>query len=482
MKTNILKTYIHGLDVILKGGFIRSHTYLLTGTAGTGKTILSFQIIKNNLEKGEKCMYITLQEPYKTLIDNIKPFGWKLDDIKIVDLTPGSKNLNLEQYQIFSPHEVEISEIWEQIFEKIEEYRPTLLVIDSITFLQYQSFDEYQFRKHIIEFVNYLNSIECTSFLLYEPSELVRDISLALSVDGVISLSRVLSESRVIDIRAVEIQKMRGSDYLSGLHSLRITSQGIVIYPHIIESGKYSKISEEKLFTGIKELDELLKGGIEEGTSTLITGPTGVGKSTLGILFLYQALEKGKHAVLYSFEESKEYIVKRATNIKINILPYLEAQKLKIMHINPLELYPDEFLEFVRRDVFEGANIIMIDSLKGYYLSMEQFGSMLANVQNMINFLRTNGVSTILINEVAQITGDLSLTEFGISYIIDNALLLRYAELNGQLIRVIGCVKKRLGDFEPDIREIKINNNEGIKVGKKLENVYGILTGVPTIK
>lgn len=469
---------IAGMDVILQGGLIPGRSYLLAGATGTGKTILSLQWLLEGINKGESCQYITLAEPGGEIERNISSFGWSLEKIDLVDLTSRGGRSQTEEYHVFSPSEVELSQKWEAIYAAIESKKPDRLVIDSITFLRYLSTDEYQFRKHLLEFVNYLDASGCTTFLLYEPEEMKNDVSLALAVDGIFRLRRELSSARVIEMRSFEIVKLRGSNYNSGLHQMRITSGGIVIFPHLIEKITPIKTSGEKDSSGIAELNELLKGGLESGTATIITGPSGVGKSTLGLNFLSHAAISGKTSVLYSFEESKEFIVHRAVNTGLDVQPALDKGVIKIVHVNPMELYPDEFFHLLRNDVNDGAKIVMVDSLRGYNLAMEQFGTIIANTQNMVNFFKSRGVSVLFINEIEHITGDLMLTELGISYIADNAILLRFAEIDGKIIRVISCMKKRLGEFEPELREFQISSR-GITVGTQLEGFIGTLTGVP---
>jgi len=476
-----ISTGIPGLDIILQGGFMPGYSYLLAGSTGSGKTILSLQWLLSDekLLNDGKCQYITLAERAGELHANVDSFGWSLDKIDIVDLSPSGKLGDVEEYTVFSPSEVELSTTWKAIYDAIEKKKPEKVVIDSVTLLSYLSTDDYQFRKHLLVFVNYLKSIKCTALLLYDPTEMDKDASLALSVDAVLYLDRTLSQSRVIDLRMIEIQKLRGSGYLSGLHPMRITNEGITIYPHIIEKDVPPALRDEVITSGITGLDDLLKGGLEVGTNTLITGPAGVGKSTLGMQYLLSEARKGNSSVLYAFEEHEPFIVKRAENLGMDIQPYIDNGIIKIVFVNPLDLFPDELLLKIRNELKRGVKTVVLDSMRGFNISMEQFGNILTHTQNLINFLKSKQVNVIIINEVEAITGDLRLTDYGISYLADNVLLLRFAELNGRIIRLISCMKKRLGEYEPELRELIISNEKGIQVGDKLEGFSGLLSGTP---
>ncbi|MCX7987732.1 MAG: hypothetical protein N2662_12415 [Bacteroidales bacterium] len=476
MNSGIISTGVKGLDIILKGGLIRGHTYLIAGSAGCGKTIFSVQWLIDGIQKGEKCLFVSLAEPAEQLSKNVQSFGWDVSKIKIIDLSPSPNPEMIEEYHVLTPMEVEPMQTWHSIYEAIEKEQPQRLVVDSVTFMSYLSTDLFQFRKQLLAFVNYLKTKSCTTFLIYEPEEMNKDASLPLTVDGVIMLRKVLSESKVLEIRTLEIQKLRGRGYFSGLHPFRITSSGIVIYPHIIENMVTPDLPESKISSGIEGLDELLHGGIEVSTITLLSGPTGVGKSSLGTQFAISAVKGGKKVTYYSFEETPEFIIRRAVGMGQDITSCIKKGMLMIKHINPLELFPDELLGIIKSDVADGVSVLILDSIRGYNIAMEQFGNMDAHVQNMVNYLKSAGVTAFFINELEYITStEVRLTELGISYIVDNALLLRFAENKGRIIRIIGCIKKRLGTFEPEVREL-IMDKKGIWVGERLPQ-FSIFTG-----
>ncbi|WP_457574433.1 ATPase domain-containing protein [Desulfolithobacter sp.] len=483
MTVRRIPTGVTGLDKILHGGFIPASSYLLVGGPGAGKTILSLQFLRQCQQGKNRCLFLSLTESVATIRRDAASFGWQLRGINLVDMTlsDGEPKTNGE-YSVFSPGEVEEESIWKKIHAAIEEYEPDRLVIDSVTNLRYLSTDEYQYRKHIQQLINHLSRRQCLSLLLFEPGELEREQSIAMAVDGIMWLHSDISKEKVVEIRTLEVSKFRGSSYLSGRHPMRITDHGIVIFPHCVEILHRPACPREYLSTGIQTLDELLSGGFHMGTCTLLTGPSGTGKSSLATHFLVQAALNGIKGSMYCFEEGRESILDRCQGIGIDLGSCLKAGKVSLVEVNPLELYPDEFLEIIRGDVEEkGCQIIVIDSLRGYQLAMDEYGNVAANIQNILNYLRRQQASLFLLNEMQYIMGDLRVSEDGVSYLADNVLMLRYAEYSGEIIKVIACLKKRHGNFQSDLREFKITER-GILVGEKLTRLRGLLTGVPQVE
>ena len=472
-----------GLDEILGGGLPAGRTCLLVGGAGTGKTILSLQWLREGLRAGERAMYVTLMEPERQIARDVASLGWSLDGIEMVDLSPrGGPDLHAgEEYSLFSPSEVERIDAWKGIYDAIERHQPGRLVIDSVTQLRYLSTDGYQFRKHILRLIAWLNERGCTTLLPFEPEASQDERSVELAVDGVLNLKYLISEGLSVGIRTVEITKLRGSDFVTGRHPLRITRDGLAVFPHRVERTAQSGVSHDQLGTGITELDELLGGGIEAGTTTLVSGPTGVGKTTLGLQILSR-LPAGARGALLTFEESSDTVLARCRGIGLPVDQAIASGALRIRRINPLEHYPDELLAMVRGMVeAEGLKYVMLDSLRGYELAMEEFGRPQVHVHNLLAYLGRMGVTTLVVAETDRITGaELTATEIGASHLADNIILLRYAEHEARLIKVIGCLKKRLSGFQPELREISMSA-AGIRLSGRLGGLRGILTGVPAL-
>lgn len=472
-----------GLDEVLGGGLPAGRTYLLVGSAGTGKTILTLQWLREGLRAGERVMYITLMEPARQIARDIEGLGWRLDGIEMVDMSPrGEVDIRAgEEYRIFSPGEVERLNVWKGIYEAVERHRPARLVIDSVTQLRYLSTDAYQFRKHILQLIAYLGEGGCTTLLPFEPEAAQDERSVELAVDGVLHLKYQISAGLSLGIRTVEISKLRSSDFVTGRHPMRITPQGVQVFPHRVERMAESGGRHAQILTGIAELDELLGGGLEEGTTTLLSGPTGVGKTTLGMQILSH-LPEGARAALLTFEESRDTVLARCRGIGMPVDQAIATGQLQVRRINPIEHYPDELLAMVRTMVEqEGLRYLMLDSLRGYELAMEEFGKPQMHVHNLLAYLSRMGVTTLVVAETDTITGaELTATEIGVSHLSDNIVLLRYAEFEARLIKVIGCLKKRLSGFQPELREIRVSG-EGIRLSGKLDKLRGILTGMPVL-
>lgn len=476
---------IPGVDEILKGGLLEGRSYLLAGSAGTGKTIFSLQWLIHERNRGKKTLFITLAEPRGDVSDNIQGFGWDLEGVAVADLTPARLGQGSwdEEYHIFPPEEVESLPYWRKVGEAIDQHRPDCMVLDSLTQLRFVSPDDFQFRQKIMLLVALLSERQCTGLLLYEPLEMVRDSSVALAVDGIFRLRKEISQARVVGLRDFQVEKMRGSDFLYGMHPLKIDGQGMHVFPHFIEkTGNLTTPGETLIHSGLTELDEMLGGGIESGTTTLITGPSGVGKSTLSSVFLRNSVvERKERGVYYSFEESRNSLVARCKGLAIPIEELLENQSLKFMRINPMEMYPDQFLHQVRRDVEEEGRVhVVIDSIRGYQLAMEEFGKPVAHLHNLTTYLNRHGVTTYLTIESETITGTMRASELVMSHLADNILVMRYADYLGRVIKVVGCLKKRIGYFAPELRELILKPAPGgISVGPVLSGLRGILAGLP---
>lgn len=475
MSQNRLSTGIPGLDEVLDGGLVPAKAYLLRGGPGTGKTTLGLHFLATGVGNGEKTLFITLGEPVEQIRKNAANLGFEPDSITFLDLSPTSEFFTeVQTYDIFSPAEVEREPTTQKIIEQIETLKPQRIFLDAMTQLRYLSTDAFQFRKQVLSFLRYLVEQGATVLFSSEASIEAPDDDLQFMSDGVIHLTFSQME------RTVSISKFRGSDFRSGEHSMRITPTGIEVFPRLIPEAYSQEFAKEIISSGVPELDELLHGGFERGTITILTGPSGVGKSTLGLQFMKEAAGRGERSVVYAFEEWKETLLNRCQSVNIPVHTMIEQGTLSVVQIEPLHYTPSEFANIVRYEVEQKkARIVMLDSVSGYRLSLRG-DDLVPHIHALCKYLQNMGVAVILINEVETITGDFRATEVGISYIGDNIVFLRYLEMYGEMRKVIGVLKKRMSDFERTLREYQITRY-GIKVGKPLSNVRGILRGTPEL-
>jgi circadian clock protein KaiC len=473
MPQDRLSTGVPGFDEVLHGGLIPGRAYLVRGQPGTGKTILGLHFLSSGAEAGEKSLYITLGEPAEQIRMNAEALAFDLKGIAFLDLSPTSQFFTeIQTYDIFSPAEVEREPTTQQIINQVEALKPQRIFLDAMTQFRYLSPDAFQFRKQVLSFLRFLREQGATVLFTSEGSEEAPDNDLQFMSDGVIHLTFACEE------RSLRVSKFRGSDFRSGDHSMRLTHTGMEVFPHLIPEVYGQEFALEVLSSGVPELDELLHGGFERSTITIISGPSGVGKSTLGLQFMKEAAGRGERSVIYAFEERQETLLHRCQGINIPVYAMMERGTLSVVQIEPLHYTPDEFANLVRYEVEQQkARIVMIDSISGYRLSVRG-NELVSHLHALCKYLQNMGVAVLLINEVETITGDFRPTEIGISYMADNLVFLRYLEMQGELRKAIGVLKKRMSDFERTLREFEITRY-GIKVGKPLTNLRGILKGTP---
>ncbi len=467
---------IKGLDEILKGGFVKGRAYLITGGPGTGKTTLCLHFLQEGTTKGEKSLFITLTEKEEQIVKNASQVGINLNGIDFLDLSPDSEFfVKAKTYDIFLSAEVEKEPIIAKIIKKVEELKPTRVVIDSMTQFRYLTQDIYQFRKQVLSFLRFLTDKNATVLFISEGTKEMPDDDLRYISDGIIELSSKGEE------RILSVKKFRGSDFFSGDHSYEITrGYGFVVYPRLRLPEKYVKVDFELISSGTPEIDELLKGGVERGTITVISGPSGVGKTTLGMQFIKEAAGRGERSVVYTFDETPEQLIYRCERVNIAAKHMIDKGTLEIKKIEPLVYSPDAFAQMVREDInIYNTKIVMIDSSSGYQRFIKG-RNLLSHLHRVCKYLTGKGVTVFLPSEVKNITGEFIISSHDISYLADNVIFLRYLEIKGELRRAIGVLKKRLGDFEKTLREFQITRY-GIKVGEPLTNLKNILTGIPVL-
>ena len=469
-------TGVAGLDEIMRGGPIAYRTYMVRGGPGAGKTILGLHFLTSASTEGEPTLFITFGESEAELRRNAGLLGFDTSNITFLDLSPdgGSFADGHQQYDIFPPSDVEREPVARRIRETASGVRPVRVFVDGMTQLRHLTNNQFQFRKESLSFLRYLTDLGATVMFTSESNE-GPDEDLQFIADGVINLE---FEN---DRRRIAIKKFRGSDFRSGFHTLSLTNAGIQVFPRLLPEDHTLEFQPEQVPFGIPELDQMAHGGLERGTITIVTGPSGVGKSTLGMHFVHSAAMRGEHSAVYLFEESRASALRRCEGIGLPLRELANRGALTLQHIEPLRFTADEFALIVRQQVErQNTRIVMIDSVAGYRLALRD-EDLVEHLHALAKYLQNMGVAVLLMNEVEAITGDFRLTDVGVSYMADNIVFLRYLELNGEITKAIGILKKRLTDFEKTLREFTITA-QGIQVGRKLTGLRGILSGSPEWK
>jgi circadian clock protein KaiC len=467
-------TGIPGLDELLEGGLPAGRAYVLRGPPGTGKTIVGLHFLTAGLDAGETSLFVGFEEPTEDIERNAASLGFDLDGVDILDLSPtADRFLEDRSYSAFEPAEVEGHEPAERIVEAVREHDPDRVVIDPLTQFRQLAPDDYQFRQEMASLTAFLKHGGITALYTTQPTASRPDDDLQFLGDGIITLSRPETGRRI------EVEKLRGSPFRGGSHAMRIDGEGVHVFPSLVPGDYDRDFTSETVSSGVEALDDLLWGGFERGTVSVITGASGVGKTTTGTHFLTEAARRGDRSTIYLFEESAQQFRQRSEAIDLPVNEMVERGTLSLAEIEPMNLSADEFAHKVRTDVAErGTEVVMIDGTAGYRLSLRDEDGLTEHLHALCRYLRNVGVTVILIEEQSEIAGDFSTTEENISYLADTVLFLRYLELSGEIRKSIGVLKKRLSGFEPTLRELSIDE-DGLRVGDPMTDLRGILTGSP---
>jgi circadian clock protein KaiC len=453
--------------------------YLVEGEPGTGKTTMALHFLSEGARLGESVVYITLAETAIELRDVAKSHGWSMDGIHIHEVVPAEDILEPEQqYNMFHPAEVEMSTTTQRIRAVVEERKPTRVVLDSLSELQLLADSSLRYRRQVLALKNFFSSRACTVMFLDDRTSSNGDLQVRSIAHGVIALEQSTKDYGS-ERRRVRVVKYRGIAFRGGMHDYSIVHGGLVVYPRLVASESRVLDQNVQLKSGMSELDELLGGGLEEGSSTLVAGPPGTGKSSLAAQIAYAALQRGDRAALFLFEESMNKLLNRADGFNMNLRGYLDSGMLTIRQIDPAELSPGEFAHTVCESASHGAKVVVIDSLNGYLNAMPDERFLTTHLHELLTFLGQRGVVTILVGVQHGMLGGNMTTSVDASYLADNVIMLRYFENDAEVRQAVSIFKKRGSSHERTIREFKITKN-GISIGPILRGFHGILTGVPT--
>jgi circadian clock protein KaiC len=475
-----VNTGCSGLDNILNGGLPTGRIYLLEGDPGAGKTTLALQFIREGVKRGERVLYITLSESSADLAHAAASHGIPLDNVEIVELLPDEDDLRPEQqYTVFHPAEVELNDRMQSIVKEIQRVRPERLVIDALSELRMLAKDPLRYRRQILSMKDFMSEQKCTVFLLDDRTSRDSDLQLHSIVHGVVSMNRVPREYGKTR-RQMEIVKLRGSAYREGFHDYAIVTGGVLVFPRLVAADTRNEMSPEPVASGIPELDALTGGGLDRGTSTLLIGPAGCGKTSIAVQWAATAAARGESSAIFSFEEAPRTMVTRAKGLGMNIDPHLASGRIRIQRVDPAELTPGELVASVQQHVeHENTRIVVIDSLNGYLQSMPGENFLAVHLHELLAYLGNRGVLTLMILAQAGSLGPALQSAVDVSYLADNILLLRYFENQGEVRQAISIIKRRSGSHEHTIRELKLGPDQ-IHIGRPLHEFQGVLTGTPT--
>ena len=468
-----------GLDLILRGGLPANRLYLLEGQPGSGKTTLALQFLRDGVERGEQALYITLSETKEELEVVAGSHGWRIDDFNVFELSAVEEVLGDGRDQsILHPWEMELTETVKLIEAEVERVNPSRVVFDSLSEMRLLAQDPLRYRRQVLALKQFFAGRAITVILVDDMSGSATGVDAHLHslCHGVVTLERLTLDFGAAR-RRMQVQKLRGVDFVAGYHDLVIRRGGLDIFPRLVASDHHRPFLGEPVESGVGELDKLLGGGPLRGTSTLITGPAGTGKTTIALQYVNAACERGEKSVIYEFDERIGTMLARTKAFGLDIARHIESGCLTVEQIDPAELSPGEFAARVRRQVEDGARIVVVDSLNGYLAAMPQEQQLILQLHELLSYLNQQGVVTFLINPQQGLVGTM-VSNLNISYISDAVLMLRFFEAEGRIRKAISVLKNRAGAHEDAIREFRIDGG-GIRVGAPLVAFKGVLTGTP---
>lgn len=478
----MIPTNIPGLDNVLNGGFLQDAFYLVQGDPGSGKTTLALQFMQGRLRAGDRCLYISLTESRRDLLSTCKSHGWSLEGIELRDLTRAIPDLTEStETSVFHPADTELTEMMKVIEADVERTRPTCVVFDGLSELRLLSGDRLRYRRQLLALKEFFAAKHATVLVLDDRSSAFPDIQPESLVGGSMVLERHLpayGRAR----RRLFVTKVRGANFREGYHDYEIVTGGILVHPRLVAGEHHEAFEPGLCSSGISNLDAMLSGGLTVGSTTLLLGPAGAGKSTISTQFVVNALKNGQKAAVYVFDEVMHILIERAEKLCFGkpggFKAYVEEGLLHAQQIDPAEMSPGAFAHEVRRAVEDGAKVIVIDSLNGYLNAMPQESFLTTHLHELFAYLNQKGVLTIMVVAQHGMLTAGTAGEIDVSYLADTVMLFRYFEVNGEVKQALSVLKRRTGPHERSIRELKIGS-DGVQVGEPLRHFRGVLTGVP---
>ena len=473
----VASTGVDGLDHILLGGFPRNHVYLLQGDPGVGKTTLGLQFLLEGFRNGETSMYITLSETKSELLAVGKSHQWDITGVHIYEELVGEESIADDETTVFYPAEVELGKTIKAMLTEVDRIKPDRVVLDSLSEIRLLAQSSLRYRKQILALKQFFSGRNITVLFLDDRTGDVNDMQLQSVPHGVVELERytpLYGAAR----RRMQIVKMRGLNFRDGYHDFSIITGGVVVYPRLVAADHRRIVPLERLPSGITSLDGMLGGGVDRGTSTLIMGPAGSGKSALSTQYAIAAAKRGERVSMFLFEESLSSLFNRSESLGMQLHEFVDNGTIAVRQIDPAQLQPGQFAHLVASAVEDGTRVITIDSLNGYLNAVPEEKFLLLHLHELLAYLGQNGVATFLVFAQQGLVGAMH-SAVDVSYLADCVVLLRYFEAHGKIRKALSVVKKRSGQHETSIRDFMLSDN-GIEIGDALEGYRGVLTGIPT--
>lgn len=474
-----LSTGIEGLDSVLHGGLPRNRVYLVDGVPGTGKTTLALKFLLEGASNGEKGVYITLSETTKELQAVAMSHGWSLDGIQLYEMSQVADQLRAESQQtFFHPSDVELAEATKPMLEILDRGRPSRVVFDSLSEMRLLAGEPLRYRRQMLLLKQHFAQQDCTVLLLDDHVEAGGDLQIQSIVHGVIRLEH-LPVYYGSERRRLSVLKMRGSTFRGGFHDFRIVTGGLIVFPRLVAAEHRTTFKREMLTSGIKELDQLLGGGIERGSSVLMLGPAGVGKSTLASHFAIAAAKRGEKSLILLFDETRQHVLDRSDSLRTGLSGYVNDGIIELRQVDPAEMSPGELMHVIRKSVEQdGTRHVRIDSFNGYLHAMPEEQFLLLHLHEVLTYLSHRGVVTQLVAGQHGVLGDHLANTVDVSYLADVVILLRYFEAEGRIHHAISVVKKRTSKHEDTIREFWMTA-EGFRFSELMSDYRSVLSGEP---